>query len=84
MIVRRFERRSVVSAFPQYLFVSVIVVNIDLPHVAWWQEGWLISLALAVPVALILQSGERKAVPIILSTAVVLGTLIGVAGHCLK
>jgi hypothetical protein len=84
MIIQKLDKRATISAFLQYFFVSIIIVNIDLPHVVWWLQGGLISVALALPVVVLVASEDRKAVPIILSMAAILGTLIGVAGYYLK
>ena len=84
MIIKKLEKRGAISAFLQYFFVSIIIVNIDLPHIVWWLQGGLISVALALPVVVIVSMHDKKAVPIILSMAAVLGTLIGFAGHYLK
>jgi hypothetical protein len=84
MIIQKLDKRATISAFLQYFFVSVIIVNIDLPHVVWWLQGGLISVALALPVVMIVASEDKKAVPIILTMAAILGSLIGVAGYYLK
>ena len=84
MLIQKLERRAIVSAFLQYFFVSIVIVNIDLPHIAWWLQGGLLSVALALPVVVLFEAKDRKAIPIILSMAAVLGSLIGVAGHYLK
>jgi hypothetical protein len=84
MVIQKLDKRATVSAFLQYFFVSIIIVNMDLPHIVWWLQGGLISVALAVPGVVIVAMQDKKAVPIILSMAAVLGTLIGVAGHFLK
>jgi len=83
MIIQKLDKRATISAFLQYFFVSIIIVNIDLPHVVWWLQGGIISVALALPVVVLVGSEDRKAIPIILSMAAILGTLIGVAGHFL-
>lgn len=84
MILQKLDKRATISAFLQYFFVSIIIVNIDLPHVVWWLEGGLISFALALPVVCLVSKEDKKAVSIILTVAFVLGTLIGIAGHFLK
>ena len=84
MLIQKLDKRATISAFLQYFFVSIIIVNIDLPHVAWWLQGGLISVALSLPVVVLVAAEDRKAVPIILTMAAILGTLIGVAGHYLK
>ena len=84
MVIQKLDRRATISAFLQYFFVSIIIVNIDLPHIVWWLQGGLISVAFALPVVVLVSSQDKKAVPIILTMAAILGTLIGVAGHFLK
>ena len=84
MIIQKLDKKATISAFLQYFFVSIIIVNIDLPHIVWWLQGGLISVALALPVVVLVASEDRKAVPIILAMAAILGTLIGVAGYYLK
>lgn len=84
MLIQKLEKRAVISAFLQYFFVSIIIVNIDLPGIAWWLQGGIISLALALPVIIIVSGKDKLAVPIIASMSVVLGTLISIAGHFLK
>lgn len=83
MILKKLPKRAIVSAFLQYLFVSVIIINIDLPNVVWWIEGGLIALMMAIPIVIIIAEADKKSVPIILANAVVLGTLIALAGHFL-
>jgi len=83
MIIQKLDKRATISAFLQYFFISIIIVNIDLPYVVWWLQGGLISVALALPVVVLVSGQDRKAVPIILSMAAILGTLIGIAGHFL-
>ncbi|MDL2256696.1 hypothetical protein LJC06_00655 [Bacteroidales bacterium OttesenSCG-928-I14] len=84
MLIQKLDKRANISAFLQYFFVSIIIVNIDLPHVVWWLQGGLISVAFALPVVVLVTAQDKKAVPIILTMAAILGTLIGVAGHFLK
>ena len=84
MIIQKLDKRATISAFLQYFFASIIIVNIDLPHVAWWLQGGIISVALALPVVVLVSAQDKKAVPIILTMAAILGTLIGIAGHYLK
>jgi len=84
MIVQKLDKRATISAFLQYFFVAIIIVHIDLPYIVWWLQGGLISVALALPVVVLVTKEDKKAVPIILTMAAVLGTLIGIAGHFLK
>lgn len=84
MIIQKLDKRATISAFLQYFFVSIIIVNIDLPHIVWWLQGGLISVAFTLPVLVLVSAQDKKAVPIILTMATILGTLIGIAGHFLK
>ncbi|GHT33771.1 hypothetical protein FACS189434_08750 [Bacteroidia bacterium] len=93
MIAQKLDKRVIISAFFQYLFVAVIIVNIDLPNVVWWLEGGLIALAIAIPIVLVVSTTDknstsniltmsmRRTATIILATSVILGTLIGIVGH---
>ncbi|MBN1186644.1 MAG: hypothetical protein JXR90_15440 [Spirochaetes bacterium] len=81
MIIQKMDKRSILSAFLQYFFVSIIIVNINLPGIIWWLQGSLIALALASPIIIIVSEKDRKAVPIIASMSVLLGALISIAGH---
>lgn len=84
MLAKRMERRAILSAFLQYFFVAIVIVNIDLPGVPWFIEGSVISLALAAPIIVIVSGEDTKAAPAIAAMAVILGALIGLAGHLLK
>jgi hypothetical protein len=84
MLIQKMDKRAILSAFLQYFFVSIIIVNIDLPCITWWLQGGIISLALASPILVIVSGVDRKAVPIIAAMSVVLGTFIGIAGHYIK
>jgi hypothetical protein len=84
MIVQKLPKYSTFSAFIYYLFISVIIVNIDLPYIAWWLEGGLISFALMIPMLIHVGATDKKPLPIITVNAIVLGTLIGIAGHYLS
>ena len=84
MIIKKLDKRATLSAFFQYLFLSIIILNIDLPYIVWWLEGALISLAFTIPIVLIVSITEKKSVPIIITNAIILGSLIGIVGHFLK
>ncbi len=81
MLIQKMDKRSIASAFFQYFFVSIVIININLPGIGWWLQGGIVSLALAVPVIIIVSEKDKKAVPAIVTMSIVLGTLIGIAGH---
>jgi hypothetical protein len=84
MLMKKMDRSAIVSAFLQYFFVSIIISFIDIPGVVWWLEGGLITLALSLPIVILVSAHDKKAVPVIVSMACILGTLIGVAAHFTK
>ena len=84
MLAQKLPQRAILSAFLQYFFVSIIIVNINLPGIVWWLQGSLISLALAVPTIIIVSENDQKVIPIISGMSVILGALIGLAGHFLS
>lgn len=81
MMKMKQDKNSIASAFIFYFLVPFIVYSSNLFDMIWWLEGAVITLALAVPILLIVIKTEKKAgLPIIIN-AFVLGTLIGIAGH---
>jgi len=81
MLIQKMDKRAIGSAFLQYFFVSIVIININLPGIVWWLQGGVISLCLALPVILIVSKNEMKSVPIIATMSIILGTLISLAGH---
>ena len=84
MLIKKLDNRATISAFLQYLFLGIIIVNIDLPYIIWWLEGGLISLAFTLPIVLLVSKEDKKSVPIIMMNSIILGSLIGIAGHFFK
>lgn len=82
MIKQKLSKAACVSAFLQYLFVSIVIINIHLPFL-WFIKGSVVSFALALPIAVLISENDRKASSIILLNSVILGLLISVAGHFL-
>jgi len=81
MVLQKMDKRAILSAFLQYFFVSIIIININIPGVVWWLQGSIIALALSLPVIVIVSGKEQKAVPIIAMMSIVLGAIIGIVGH---
>ncbi|MDR2890003.1 MAG: hypothetical protein LBV18_00065 [Alistipes sp.] len=81
MVIRKLPRYSTVAAFFYYCFISIIIVNIDLPHIPWWLEGGLISFAMIIPMLIHVGHTDKKPLPIIAANSIIIGTLVGIAGH---
>lgn len=83
MIVKKLPRRSIASAFFHYLFVSIVILNIEIPHIIWWLEGGIVGLALTIPMLIQICDSDKKSLPIIAMNGLLLGTFIGLIGHYL-
>ncbi|QOX62983.1 hypothetical protein FRZ06_06330 [Anoxybacterium hadale] len=81
MIKMKLDRYSVISAFVFYFLMPFVIFNIKVPGLAWWLTGGLVTFLLAVPVILIVAKQDRTAVPPMAISSLVIGTLIGIAGH---
>ena len=81
MIMQKLPRYSTVSAFFHYFFVSIIILNVDITHIPWWLEGGVVGLALTIPMLIQVGHSDKKSLPIIAFNAILLGTLVGLAGH---
>lgn len=79
MIAQKLPARSCISAFCTYLFAAVLVFYGNLPYLPWWADGMGVALMMALPVVLTFTGRERRAIPLILANALLLGFLISVA-----
>jgi hypothetical protein len=84
MMMQKVPKYSTVAAFVYFFFISIIIVNIDLPYIPWWLEGGSISFALMIPLLLHVAHTDKKPLPIIAANSIIIGTLIGTAGYLLK
>lgn len=84
MIIMKLPRYSTIAAFFQYFFVSIVILNIDIPYLPWWAEGGVVGLALVIPMLIHVGHTDKKPLPIITANAIVLGTLVGIVGHYLS
>lgn len=81
MIKMKLDKYSVCSAFIHYIIAAFIIFNTDLFGMAWWLKGGVITLLLAIPtIILVMKEDKKSSVPMVVM-AVVLGTLMGIAGH---
>lgn len=83
MIIKKLPKSACISAFLQYFFAAIIILHINLPFLPWWAVGGVVSLIMAIPIVILIAEADKKSVPIILGNAIILGTLISIAGHYL-
>ena len=79
MIFQKLPAHSCLSAFFIYFFAAIIVFYSNLPYLPWWAQGMAVTLMLMLPVLFSFSGKERKAIPIVLFNALLLGFLISVS-----
>jgi hypothetical protein len=84
MLKMKLDIHSVASAFIFYLIMPFIILNINLFGMAWWLKGAITAVMMAVPIIILVAKTETKSVIPMLVTAVVMGTIISLAGHFLN
>lgn len=77
MIKMKLNRYDITSAFLFYFCMPFIIFNTDFFGIAWWLKGGLITFVLACPIMVLILKEDKKAVPIMALTSVLLGSLIG-------
>lgn len=84
MIKMKMDKHSILSAFTFYFIMPFIIFNLNLPIIPWWIKGGLIALLLALPVMIIVVKEDKKAIVPMIINAIVIGTLISVAGQIIR
>ena len=81
MIKMKLDKYSISSAFVHYLIAPFIIFKTELFGMPWQLEGGVITLLLAIPVMILVAKEDKKSVVPMSIMSVVLGMLMGVAGH---
>ncbi len=81
MIKMKLDKYAIFSAFIFYFIMPFIIFNTELFGMVWWLKGGVITLALAIPVIIIVSREDKKSIPPMVVMSIVLGTLMGIAGH---
>jgi len=84
MIKMKLDKYAISSAFSFYFILPFIVFNLKILENIWWLKGGLIAFVLSVPTIIIISKADKKSILPISMMAVILGSLIGIAGHFLK
>lgn len=80
MFLKKMDKANCWSAFVQYVVVTFIIFNTTLPqlNVNDFLTGPIISFLMVLPMVVMIAKTEKRAVPIVLVNAVVLGLIIAV------
>lgn len=83
MFLKKMDKANCWSAFVQYVVVTFIIFNTTLPqlNVNGFLAGSIVSVLMALPMVVMIAKNEKKAVPIVLVNAVVLGLIIAAIKH---
>lgn len=83
MFLRKMDKANCWSAFIQYIVVTFIIFNTTLPqlNVSYFFVGPIVSFLMSLPIVAMIGKKERKAVPIVLVNAIVLGFVISIIKH---
>ena len=81
MIFQNLSARSCFSGFFINILAAVIVFYSAQPYQPWWADGMAVTLMMALPVVLNFVGKERRATPLVLLNAVLLGFLLSVTEH---
>lgn len=84
MIKMKQDKNSIVSAFVFYLIVPFMIFGTSLFGMPWWLEGGIITLAMALPIIILVMKEDKKAAAPMIVMSVVLGSAIGITGHLLN
>ncbi len=83
MIKMKINKHDILSAFTFYLIIPFIIFNTNIEGMAWYLKGGIITFLLSLPIQIMVYQNDKKAVLIMSTSSIVLGTLVGVAGHIL-
>lgn len=81
MIIRKMDKYSILSAFMQYVVVSIVIFHLNIPGGRWFVVGPLTAFVLALPIMILVSGKERGAVIPIAAMSLILGFLISAAAR---
>jgi hypothetical protein len=76
MLKMKIDRYSVMSAFVFHLIAPFILSAITFP-VSGWIKGAAVYTLLALPVIILVAKNDKKSIPIMIVSSLVIGTAIG-------
>lgn len=84
MIKMKLDRYALSSAFTFYFIMPFIIYNLDFLNTLWWLKGALITLILSISTTILIAKTDKKGCIPVAIMSIVLGTIIGIAGHLLE
>lgn len=84
MIKMKVDKYSILSAFVYYLLLPFIIFNVNWFGTLWWLRGGVVAIVMAVPIIILVAKEDKKSPVAMTIMSIVLGSIIGVAGHFLN
>jgi len=81
MLIKKIPTYSTAAAFIHHFFVTIVIVNVDIPYVPWWLKGGVLGIALMLPMLIHVGHTDKKPLPIIAINATILGSVAGIVSH---
>ncbi|MCP4129609.1 MAG: hypothetical protein GY754_01210 [bacterium] len=82
MIAKKLDKLFIISAFLFWVVLGFFMPRIDI-GLPFWLKGPVVSILFLMPTISLIYKVDKPAVPIVVITTVILGTLLGVASHWL-
>lgn len=82
MIKMKIDRYSILSAFLFHLIAPFILYSLE-TNIVFWLKGGLTYLLLAIPTIVLVARDDKKSVPIMCGSSLIIGTIIGIIQHFL-
>lgn len=75
MMKNKLDRYSIGSAFAYHVIMPLIVYHLAI-NIPWWIKGSIIYLVCASPVMILISKEDKKSVPIVAVTSVIIGFFV--------
>jgi len=82
MLKMKIDRYSTISAFAFHLIAPFILFAVTIP-VPVWSKGGIIYILLAIPTIILVAKSDKKSVPIMIASSLVIGTVVGLVQSAL-
>jgi hypothetical protein len=80
MIKMKIDKYSILSAFLFHLIAPFILYSLE-TDIIFWLKGGLVYLLLAIPTIVLVAKDDKKSVPIMCGSSLIIGTIIGAVQH---
>lgn len=83
LLRQKADKYALMAAFLFFFMMPYTVYHVHLSGVQWWLKGVVVTLALVLPLVIMMGRGYKRCAFPMLLTAAVIGFFISVLGHYL-